>query len=78
MQRDVKNGCYGIGEHTEKSHRQHHDWRLGEVKWLSTMIGGSYTMVLVRGCDDIIIIIIIIITIMTKIMITKITTTIVG
>ena len=61
MQRDVKNGGYGIGEPTEKSHHQHHDWRLGEVKWLSTMIGGSYTTALVRACDDIIIITIIII-----------------
>ena len=52
MQRDVKNGGYGIGEHTEKSHHQHRDWRLGEVKWLSTNIGGSYKMVLVRACDD--------------------------
>ena len=24
-QRDVKNGGYGIGGHTEKSHHQHHD-----------------------------------------------------
>ena len=56
MQRDVKNGGYGIGAHTEKSHHQHLDWRLREVKWLSTMIGGSYTMALVRACDNLIII----------------------
>ena len=54
MQRDVKNGGYGIGEHTEKSYHQHRDWILREVKRLSTMIGGSYTMVLVKACDDII------------------------
>ena len=29
------------------------------MNWLSAMIGGSYTTVLVRACDDIIIIIII-------------------
>ena len=52
MQRDIKNGCYKIGEHTEKSNHQHLDWRLGKVKWLSTMIGGSYTMALVRACND--------------------------
>ena len=46
-----------IGEHTEKSHHQLGDWRLGKVKWLSTMIGGSYTMALVGACDNIIIII---------------------
>ena len=51
------NSGYGIGEHTEKSHHQHRGWRLGEAKWLSTMISGSYTMALVRACDDIIIII---------------------
>ena len=61
MQRDVKNDSYGIVELTEKSHHQHHDWRLGKVKWLSIMIGGSYTMALVRACNDIIIIMIIII-----------------
>ena len=32
MQRDVKDGGYGMGEHTEKSHHQHHDWRLRIVK----------------------------------------------
>ena len=57
MQRDVKNCGYVIGKHTEKSHHQHRDWRLREVKWQSTMIGGSCTTALVRACDDIIIII---------------------
>ena len=57
MQRDVKNGGYGIGKHTENSHHQHRDWRLREVQWLSTMISGSDTMALVRACDDIITII---------------------
>ena len=52
MLRDVKNGGYGIRELTEKSHHQHRDRRLREI---STMIGGSYTMALVRACDDIII-----------------------
>ena len=49
------NSGYGIGEHTEKSHHQHREWRLRKVKWLSTMIGGSYTMALVKACNDIII-----------------------
>ena len=52
MQREVKTGGYGIGEHTEKSPHQHCDWRLKEVKRLPTMIGGSYTMAFVRACDN--------------------------
>ena len=55
MQRDVKNGGYGIGEHTEIIHHQQCDWSLREVKWSSTIIGGSYTMALVRACNDILI-----------------------
>ena len=51
MQRDVENGGYEIGKDTEKSDHQHRDWRLREVRWLSTMIGGSFTMALVRATN---------------------------
>ena len=61
LQRDVKNDGYGIGEHTEKSHHQHRDWRLGKVKLLSTMIGDSYATDQVGACNNIITIIKIII-----------------
>ena len=44
MQRNVKNGVYGIGEYTEKNHHHHRDWKLSDVKWLLTIIGVSYTM----------------------------------
>ena len=46
---------FGIGVHTEKSHHQYGGLRLSEVKALSTMIGGGYTIALARACSDIII-----------------------
>ena len=72
MQIEVKNNSYGSGEHSEKSNHLHRDWRLGKAKWLSTMIGGSYTNDLVRTYKDILTIvkiIIIIIFIITTIMV---------